>query len=91
MDGPVDYGHLAQKAAEAHLAACDDALYDYDEHGDDATVQMPETAGPYCGCSTCIVRETLHAAWPIIEQYVRANPEARYGDAEEAEAAEADG
>lgn len=28
--------------------------------------EWPETAGPYCGCTTCDLREGLFAAWPVI-------------------------
>lgn len=62
----IDHGKLAQKAAEEHLAACESALYD--------EAEMPVTAALYCGCMTCQVREVLFAAWPIIEDYARANP-----------------
>ena len=29
-------------------------------------IEMPDMAGPFCGCMTCQVRETLHAAWPSL-------------------------
>lgn len=59
-----DFGVIAHKAAEAHLNECMAAL-DAEEEGDDS--QWPEDmAGPFCGCQTCIIRETLHAAFPII-------------------------
>jgi hypothetical protein len=61
-----DFGVEAQQAAEAHLAACDDALEA--EQDPDAEFEWPMLAGPYCGCPTCVVREVLHAAWPIFEQ-----------------------
>ena len=61
-----DPAALAQKAAEAHLDACFEAMWAYDE-GDDE-VESPALA-PFCGCQTCIVREVLWAAWPIITEH----------------------
>ena len=55
-----DYGLEAQRAAEEHLSLCLEA--EWDEEVDD-----PSSA-PFCGCLTCIVREVLHAAWPVLEQ-----------------------
>lgn len=63
-----DYGLEAQQAAEAHLAA----IWEYelaDEGHPD--VPIPDFAAPFCGCDTCIVREVLHAAWPIIMEAAR--------------------
>jgi hypothetical protein len=61
----TDHGHEAQKAAEAHLEALDECLF-LEGQGDEP--DWPESAGPYCGCQTCIVREALHAAWPHLRQ-----------------------
>lgn len=58
----IDHGHEAQKAAEAHLAGLDECLFQESENGDQP--DWPESAGPYCGCQTCIVREILWAGWP---------------------------
>lgn len=73
MTGPVrDRGFDAQRAAEAHLDACDEAQDAEEiEDGadlDDDDVIAPEvtTAGPYCACRTCEVRETLAIAWPHV-------------------------
>lgn len=53
----VDRHYLhAQQAAEEHLEAC------WAHLNDDAP--EPDTAAPFCGCLTCEVRETLHAAHP---------------------------
>ena len=57
-----DFGYEAQRAAEAHLDACMEAL-DEQEHGED--VESPASA-PFDGCDTCCVREVLFAAWPIL-------------------------
>lgn len=53
----TDHAQAAQRAAEAHLAACHDYLMEED-------LPEPDTAGPFCGCITCEVREVLHAAYP---------------------------
>ena len=52
---------------EKHLMACEDALA-YSEDGDPWRVgaeEAPEdpSYGPFCGCTTCVVREVLTAAW----------------------------
>jgi len=60
-----DWGVLAQKAAEKHLAACNEALFAIE---DGQEVESPASA-PFCGCDTCQVRETLYAAWPILERW----------------------
>lgn len=55
-----------QRAAEARLAALDEELF-----GDEAAplaVPPPLSAGPYCGCQTCVVRETLDAAFLWLEE-----------------------
>lgn len=64
-----DYGLEAHQAAEKHLEACDYALH---VEIDGEAPDFPETAGPYCGCETCIVREVLFAAWPILLEAARA-------------------
>ena len=64
---PDDIGRRAQRAAEAHLAACEEAMYEADCVGE-AEVDSPASA-PFCGCTTCQVREVLHAAWPIFEEH----------------------
>lgn len=73
----VDYGYLAQKAAEERLALCE-AWMDYEEGEGEPEPEEPNPAcAPYCGCTTCMVREVLDAAWPIIEQSVRVNGRSR--------------
>jgi hypothetical protein len=61
-----DYEYEAHKAAEAHLAALGEAL-DLEEEGE-PNVVWPDSAGPYDGCQTCEIRETLYAAWPIMQE-----------------------
>lgn len=63
--GLIDYGWLAQQAAEQHL----DALNEAEERATDGEdVDWPDSAAPYCGCQTCVIREVLHAAWPYLQQ-----------------------
>lgn len=73
--GLRDWGHHAQKIAEAHLQACSDWAQWYEEGGEESGYPKPDvpdpSVGPYCGCDTCIIRETLAAAWPVIEAAVR--------------------
>lgn len=53
----------AQRAAEEHLTACWQWLDSEDDDGPEL-----DMAGPFCGCETCLVRETLHAAWPFLKR-----------------------
>lgn len=61
-------GVRAQQAAERHLAACQEALWAADQEPD--VDKWPETpaSAPFCGCDTCVVREVLYAAEPILEE-----------------------
>ena len=65
MDDP---GYVAHQAVERHMAKVWEAFYAAEE-GDDS-IESPEFA-PFCGCETCCIRETLAAAWPVIEEYFR--------------------
>jgi hypothetical protein len=58
-----------QRAAEERLAACNEALW-ADDAGEEYDGPYP-AVGPYCGCDTCVVREVLDAAWPIMLQAAR--------------------
>ncbi len=65
MTGPAS----SNRHADAHAAAADhlSALAPFSEWADEDDADpdaMPETAGPWCGCDTCQVREALAAAWP---------------------------
>jgi len=60
-----DHLYLAQRAAEKHIAALDEALYAEDSG---EQVEWPESLAPYCGCETCRVREILYAAWPHLQR-----------------------
>lgn len=54
----------AQRAAEQRLAACNEHLW-AEESGEEPDGPYP-AVGPYCGCDTCVVREVLDAAWPVL-------------------------
>lgn len=56
----------AQRAAERRVDECMEAMYEFEEDGDDST-ESPACA-PFCGCTTCIVREALDAAYPIMRR-----------------------
>lgn len=62
MDDP---GYAAQQAAEAHLDACEEALWAEEELEDGAELPDSPACAPFCGCQTCVVREVLFAAWPV--------------------------
>lgn len=79
MSPSSQYGVLdpiieAQRKAEAHLDACFEALLQEDlspEHPDrDESVVSPAVA-PFCGCTTCIVREVFYASWDNILEAAR--------------------
>lgn len=59
-----DAGIAAHKAAEKHLYACYAAEEALDEGADIGDADTPACA-PFCGCTTCDVREVLYAAWPV--------------------------
>lgn len=75
---PIDWGAQMHAAAQAHLdavAQAEEALDDAvnNESPDIAAIADASPAyGPYCGCTTCVVRETLAAAWPTIVTLVAA-------------------
>ena len=70
-----DYGYEAQQAAEAHLDLCNEWEEWEENGGEEGSLGAPKgenpAVGPYCGCTTCTIREILHAAWSIIEAGVR--------------------
>ena len=65
-----DWGLEAHAAAEAHLDLVQQWMdyYDDGETPGGRPAQDDPAAGPFCGCETCIIREVLYAAWPIIEE-----------------------
>lgn len=64
-----DFALEAHQAALQHLAACQAA--EEIEQAGGTPEDWPDTAGPYCGCDTCCVRETLFAAWPLLLEAAR--------------------
>lgn len=59
----VDVGIRAHQAAVTHLEECMNLL-DYEEgEGEPPNVA---TMAPFCGCTDCVVREVLFAAYPIL-------------------------
>lgn len=61
-----DWGAEAHEAAAKHL----EAIYEAEHEG---VIDLDESPamGPWDGCDTCLIREILHAAWPVIEAAVR--------------------
>ena len=57
-----DLEKKAQEAAEKRLEHCMDELYD------ESLVDSCECSAPFCGCSTCLVREIIDAAWPYLKE-----------------------
>lgn len=62
-----DFEVVLQRACENHLAACNEALFEEGEVKDIDDAPPSPAFGPFCGCDTCVVREILHVAWPMIE------------------------
>jgi hypothetical protein len=58
----------AQDAAEYRLEYAHATLMDEDELDRDLEEYGEELAGPFCGCLTCEVRETLDAAYPFLKK-----------------------
>jgi hypothetical protein len=56
-----------QRAAEAHLAACQEAMWNEEEPDPTKWPESPASA-PFCGCETCVVREVLYAGWQVFEE-----------------------
>lgn len=71
VDQEIDrLSDLAHKAAVEKVEALMDGLYlDQDELADfpDGIYEV-ESAAPFCGCTTCTVREALYAAWPHLKE-----------------------
>lgn len=68
-----DWESELQARAEAHLDACIAAEDEWAFHdqSDDDDVEWPHSpaVAPFCGCTTCVVREVLHAAWPLMIEH----------------------
>lgn len=59
-----DLAQKAQRAAEVRLHEAMDRYW-ASEEGDD-TAWDDWDGAPYDGCDTCLVREVLQGAWPIL-------------------------
>lgn len=64
-----DYGREAHEAAERHLEDCFVALGVEEDGGEPIWPEDLESA--FDGCTTCVIREVLYAAWPILLQGAR--------------------
>lgn len=69
-----DWGAAMHEAAEAHLTKVNDAAWLQEEAGEDFEVDSPAMA-PFCGCETCVVREVIVGAWPVILRMFEAHKE----------------
>lgn len=81
MLGRMDVGLEAHRVAEAHLVACWEAFWHDEEYGPhgpgecEEHVEWPEKqGGPFDGCNTCVTREVLWAAFPVLEEYYSGVP-----------------
>lgn len=64
-----DWGIEAQAAAELHIGAVWDYLHAMEDEDVDRDGEDPgddPASAPFCGCTTCEVREILHAGAPFI-------------------------
>lgn len=63
-----------QKLAEAHLDSCYEAMDGWDEGEDEDRAPSP-AVGPFCGCTTCVVREVLTVAYDeLVRRVEEAQP-----------------
>lgn len=60
-----DVAYAAFTAAETFLNTLGELEERAEEGEEIADGEWPPTAGPYCGCGTCDLREGLFAAWPV--------------------------
>lgn len=74
MEQLEDLAQQAQRAAEARMRDVIDRFWAEDEGVEDAWegIEMDE---PYCNCDTCLVREVLTGAWPILLEAARREAE----------------
>lgn len=61
----------AQRAGELRLTACEAAMDEDDALDDDLRAELDRVVAPFCGCTTCVVREVLSAAWPHMVELAR--------------------
>jgi hypothetical protein len=62
VDDLIALEKRAQRSAEQRFDMAMDSVYSED----DDFYESLDLAGPFCGCTTCIVREILDAAWPYL-------------------------
>jgi len=67
-NGTRDFEALVQRKAEAHLDACFEAMDNWEDG--DGEMESPANA-PFCGCTTCIVREVLMSVWDDLLEEAR--------------------
>ena len=61
VDDLIAVEKRAQRAGEQRLNIAMEVVYaEFDDEVDGES----EISAPFCGCTTCVVREILDAAWP---------------------------
>lgn len=82
----ADYGVQAQRAAESHLQACNEWMEWYDDgqpagdlndSGEGRPAGDDPSCAPYDGCETCVIREALYAAYPILQEGITVDAQER--------------
>lgn len=68
MGAVEDLLDKAQRAAEKHLADCNEWLWWSEGEREGQPEPDCPACGPFCGCDTCIVREVLFASWQTLEE-----------------------
>ena len=79
MSDLIEFEARVQRKAEDHLTACFEAL-ELRETDADAEIEDP-AYGPFCGCTTCLVREVLSVCWD--EMLAEAKHQTEEPDAQE--------
>jgi hypothetical protein len=72
-NGTRDFEAQIQRKAEAHLDACFAEMEAWQERADLETEGSPAFA-PFCGCTTCIVREVLMSVWDDLVNEIKSDP-----------------
>ena len=76
-DDDDDLGMKAHRAAVERLDGCFEALLDEGEYVNGSGPAESPACAPFCGCTTCIVREVLDVAWDAWEMDKRTDPSER--------------
>lgn len=63
IDDLIALEKRAQRAAEQRFNIAMDSVYAEDLDDIDGEAEL---SAPFCGCTTCVVREILDAAWPYL-------------------------